>query len=45
MSSSSVSDELTGSVPTLLMEIFTWLGYSNSGLNPVIYALTVRTFR
>lgn len=29
----------------IIMPIFTWLGYINSGVNPIIYALSMRDFR
>lgn len=32
-------------MPNLLMSIFTWLGYCNSAINPVIYGLFSRDFR
>lgn len=32
-------------VPSILMSIFTWLGYCNSAINPVIYGLFSRDFR
>ena len=31
--------------PDVIMPIFTWLGYINSGVNPIIYALSMRDFR
>ena len=31
--------------PEVIMPIFTWLGYINSGVNPIIYALSMRDFR
>ncbi|KAI1306025.1 Octopamine receptor 1 [Halotydeus destructor] len=31
--------------PDLLMSIFTWLGYCNSAINPIIYGLFSRDFR
>ncbi|ESO94945.1 hypothetical protein LOTGIDRAFT_144771 [Lottia gigantea] len=33
------------SSPDLIFSIFTWLGYINSGVNPIIYALSMRDFR
>lgn len=32
-------------IPAILMSIFTWLGYCNSAINPVIYGLFSRDFR
>uniref|UniRef100_T1KL44 G-protein coupled receptors family 1 profile domain-containing protein n=1 Tax=Tetranychus urticae TaxID=32264 RepID=T1KL44_TETUR len=32
-------------VPKLLLTIFTWLGYTNSAVNPIIYGLFSRDFR
>lgn len=32
-------------VPQILMSVFTWLGYCNSAINPVIYGLFSRDFR
>ena len=31
--------------PDVFMPIFTWFGYVNSGVNPIIYALSMRDFR
>jgi hypothetical protein len=31
--------------PDIIMPIFTWFGYINSGVNPIIYALSMRDFR
>lgn len=33
------------SKPDIIMPIFTWFGYINSGMNPIIYALSMRDFR
>lgn len=32
-------------IPDILMSVFTWLGYCNSAINPVIYGLFSRDFR
>ncbi|CAG2191779.1 dopamine receptor 2-like [Mytilus edulis] len=31
--------------PEIVFPIFTWLGYINSGMNPVIYSLSMKDFR
>ncbi|KAH3708248.1 dopamine receptor 2-like [Dreissena polymorpha] len=31
--------------PDVIMPVFTWFGYINSGVNPIIYALSMRDFR
>lgn len=33
------------SYPEIVFPVFTWLGYINSGMNPVIYALSMKDFR
>ena len=42
----SIIDPLTGySTPGLLIEVLIWLGYFNSTLNPIIYALFYPSFK
>ena len=42
----SIADAYTGfSTPAAVFEVFVWLGYFNSTLNPVIYALNYPWFR
>jgi hypothetical protein len=39
-----LSDNAFTYVPDVLMEVFAWLGYMNSTLNPLIYALAIKSF-
>jgi hypothetical protein len=34
-----------GCIPTLAIDIASWLGYCNSMLNPIIYSFTVKEFK
>ncbi|XP_030638767.1 trace amine-associated receptor 1-like [Chanos chanos] len=44
--SCSIIDPLTGhSVPSVLFEVFGWIGYSNSSLNPIVYVFFYSEFR
>ena len=37
--------EDTESIPGVVLDIFIWLGYFNSALNPILYAILNRNFR